>query len=232
MNQVTLLVELQQMDTRSDENATLRASLESKLADTVTLDSARADLAGTEGQTAGLKADLRALELETGALSDKLKQVGERLYSGRIGNAKELADLASDERMLQRRKSELEDRELELMQEIETKEAGVVSKRAAMERTLAETTRVHDEVSAALERLNTSDNQLTGKRQSLRARLPADTLRTYDDLRQTKKGRAVVAMKGSACSACGTAIPSGLISRVRLGNELVFCTNCARILAP
>lgn len=232
MNQITLLVELQHLDTRSDENATLRASLQTKLADTTALDSARAAFDTNEIHTDDLKKKLRALELETGGLSDKLKGVGERLYSGRITNAKELADLNQDEKMLQRRKSELEDRELALMEQIEGADNALREKRAALEKIASETDKRHAQERVALGGLDASDADLARKRDALRAQLPADALRVYDDLRHTKKGRAVVLIKASSCSACGTAVPSGLISRLKLGNELVFCTNCERILAP
>ena len=231
MNQVTLLVELQNLDTRSDENAAARALLETKLADASAVHTLRAALETSEKQTHALKAKLRELELETNGLADKLKQVNERLYSGRITNAKELAGLNQDEKMLQRRKSELEDQELALMEQIENGDKASAEKYAAYEKIASETTARNQKERAGLDTLATSDADLARKRASLRAQLPIETLRVYDDLRRMKKGRAVVMMKGSSCAACGYEVPSGLISRVRLGNELVFCANCERILA-
>lgn len=231
MNQITLLVELQNLDTRSDENATLRAALETKLADASAVHSVRAALDSSEKNSAELKAKLRTLELETSGLADKLKQVNERLYSGRITNAKELAGLNQDEKMLQRRKGELEDQELALMEQIESADNVAKEKRAAYENIEAETNRRNEKERAELRELDASDIELARKRAAIRAQLPTESLRVYDDLRRTKKGRAVAAIKASSCAACGYAVPSGLISRARVGTELVFCTNCERILA-
>ncbi len=231
MNQVSLLVELQNLDTRSDENAAARALLETKLADASAAHTLRAALESSEKQAHELKAKLRALELETNGLADKLKQVNERLYSGRITNAKELAGLNQDEKMLERRKSELEDQELALMEQIENAENAAKEKRAAYEKVASETTARNQRERAGLDTLAASDTDLVRKRDALRAQLPIETLRVYDDLRRMKKGRAVVMMKATSCTACGYEVPSGLISRVRLGNELVFCANCERILA-
>lgn len=231
MNQITLLVELQNLDTRSDENAHARALLETKLADTTALQAARATLDTAGKNSAELKAKLRSLELETTGLADKLKLVNERLYSGRITNAKELAGLNQDEKMLQRRKEELENRELALMEEIESADNTSIEKHAAYEKIMAETSARNEKESAALHDLDTSDAALARKRDAIRAQLSVETLRIYDHLRQTKKGRAVVMMKGSSCTACGYEVPSGLIARVKAGSELVFCTNCERILA-
>lgn len=232
MNQITLLVELQNADTKSDENAPARALLETKLADRSALQSARVELEASEKRAAELKAALRTLELETNGLGDKLKQVSERLYSGRISNAKELAGLNEDEKMLRRHKSELEDRALDLMEQIEVADNTANEKRAALQKSEASAHSRSDKELAALRDLERLDAELARKRTDLRSRLSAETLRIYDDLRQDKKGRAVAIMQNSTCSKCGSQVPSGLIARVKAGQELVFCPNCGRILAP
>lgn len=232
MNTITLLVELQNMDMRNDENAAVRARVEKSLADAAELDAARAALAQSDTNISALKAQLRSLELEAQGLTEKIKQVNERLYSGRITNAKELAGLNQDEKMLERRKSELEDRELALMEQIEAADHRITDTRAAFEKISAQTAARQDKDRAMLSQLDASDAELARKRDALRAQLDANTLRVYDHLRATKKGRAVAPLKNTSCSACGFAVPSGLISRVKVGTELVFCTNCERILAP
>jgi uncharacterized protein len=230
MKPTTLLVELQNLDTRIDENAFVRADLARKLEDTSQVTHARAELAKSDSQTGDLKAKLRALELETRGLDEKLAELSARLYSGRITNAKELAGLNQDEKMLQRRKSELEDQELELMEQIETAENAVRDKRGAYEKISAQTSAQTEHDRTALQQLDAADVSLIQKRDALRAQVPPDALRAYDHLRLTKKGRAVAHLKGTSCAVCGYAVPSGLISRVKLGDELVFCANCERIL--
>ncbi len=232
MNVITLLVELQNMDMRSDENAAARARAEKSLADAAELDAARAARAQSDTNISALQAQLRSLELEAQGLTEKIKEVNERLYSGRITNAKELAGLNQDEKMLERRKSELEDRELALMEQIEAEDHHAAERRATFEKISGQTTWRHDHDRATLNQLDASDAELARKRDALRAQLDANTLRVYDHLRATKKGRAVALLKNTSCSACGYAVPSGLVSRVKVGSELVFCTNCERILTP
>lgn len=231
MNQIQQLVELQRIDTAADENAAARALLVAKLADHAALESARGTYEESDKGSASLKVQLRSLELETGELADKLKQVSERLYSGRITNAKELAGLNEDEKMLQRRKSELEDRELALMEQIETADKQVADKRATFDKVSGDTQTRNSKERTALQALDESDASLNLRRARYREQIPVESLRVYDDLRATKKGRAVVTMKHDACAACGTQVPSGHIARVKAGQELVFCTSCARILS-
>jgi hypothetical protein len=232
MNAISLLVELQSADLQSDENARARAEMETKLTDSIALDAARLEMDASAAQLAALETQLRDLELETGGLTEKLKQVNERLYSGRITNAKELSGLNDDEKMLQKRKRELEDRELALMEQIENAGKLQSAKRARYQTLSTQTNAQHDQARAALLRLDASDAELAHKRETLRAQLDAQTLRTYDHLRATKKGRAIASIKHASCGQCGYAIPGGLISRIKLGSELVVCTNCERILAP
>lgn len=232
MNQITLLVELQNLDTRIDDNAAPRTQLEKKLADASAVELARAAVQDANQHATELQGTLRGLELEARGLEDKLKQVNARLYDGRITNPKELDGLNRDQEMLAKQKRELEDRELALMEQVEASENVVKDKRAAHEKISAQTSSENERARTALHELETTSAGLTQKRDALRAQLPPATLVLYDDLRRTKKGRAVALLKGSNCSGCGNEVPSGLLSRVKHGDELVFCVNCGRILAP
>jgi predicted nucleic acid-binding Zn-ribbon protein len=232
MNRITLLVELQNLDTRIDENAAMRALHEKRLADASAVALARGALENANKHAAELQAKLRGLELEARGLEDKLKQVNERLYGGRITNPKELDGLNRDGTMLAKHKSELEDQELALMEQVEVSETVVKDKRAEHEKISAQTAAENERARTALRELAATDADLMRKRVAVRAQLPADALQVYDDLRRTKKGRAVSLIKGTNCAACGNEIPSGLLSRVKHGDELVFCVNCGRILAP
>ncbi len=232
MNVTVLLTELQNLDLHSQENDRARADAEKQYADSAAMDAARAVLERATTQLAALEHSLRDLELETGGLSDKLVQVNERLYSGRITNAKELADLNDEEKALQKRKRELEDRALSLMEKIEAAQNDVQTKRAAFEERSTQTNAQRLRAQNQLRQLDASDAELAQQRADLRARLDAPTLRVYDQLRAAKKGRAVAHIKNAACSQCGYAVPAGLISRVKVGSELVLCANCGRVLAP
>lgn len=232
MKPATWLAELQNVDTRIDENAAQRAQLEHTLAENAGVLAAQAARDTADRTALQLKSELKTLELETAGLTDKLKQINERLYSGRITNAKELAGMNQDEKMLARRKGELEDRELLLMEQIDAADREAEAKRAHWEQAVAEKGARDEQSRAALQGLEASDRDLLRKRDGLRAQVPAASLAVYDGLRASKKGRAVALLKGTACGACGFEVPSGLISRVKLGDDLVTCVNCGRILAP
>ncbi len=229
MNRLDLLSELQTLDLRLEENRRLQQQAESRLADDSALATARAEFEAARRQADGIRARLGSLELETGTIDDKIKNVDARLYGGKIGNPKELSGLEQDELMLKRRKSEVEDRMLEVMAELETAEVLVRAKRVALEKISAARATSNAQDQTKLAELKTAAEKLNTAREQLRAQIAPPDRQVYDDLLRTKKGRAIVHIKSNSCPMCGFGVPSGQASRIRLG-ELEFCTNCGRVL--
>lgn len=232
MNRLNLLLDLQKIDIKLDDNMARRLELEAALADDSRVLSARANFDSAAHLESDLRARMRSLELEEESLEEKLKQVNARLYGGKIGNPKELSGLEQDAQMLDRNKSSIEDRILELMTELDNSEREVSAARALFDQSMADQNAQAKVNRARLEELDNSDEHENQKRGTLRSQLNSTDLEVYDSLRRKKKGRAIANIKGAACSACGYDVPSGLASRARIGQELVFCPNCERILVP
>lgn len=213
-----------------DENVATRQVMEQRLIESSDVSAARADSTRAEQELNDLHAMLRNLELQVNGLEEKIKQIEQRLYGGRVSHPKELQGLDQDEKQLKKHKFDLEDHVLDLMTKIEDAEKNVKESRGRLARKSEQWATQAEQARAAIHGLDVSDADLEHKRQTLRAQIKPDDLRVYDDLRRSKKGRAVAPIKGTSCSACGFAVPSGLISRAKLGDEMVFCVNCGRIL--
>jgi predicted nucleic acid-binding Zn-ribbon protein len=232
MNLLSLLWHLQTTDTELDDKAKRLREIEATYANAPNLDAARAAYENAQKRLATGRAQLHDGELQAQTLDAKIKSLEERLYSGRVTNPKELDGMEKDLQMHQRQRRALEDKLLELMENVEQAQARVEEAARALQQ--IETTRARELEHLARERdaLTARLAELNAVREETRARLAAhaDTLRLYDHLRQTKAGRAVVQVKREACGACGFAIPTALIQRVREGNTLVLCSGCGRIL--
>lgn len=233
MNLTALLWHLQTTDTELDEKAKRLQQIDVALADAPNLAGARAAHAEAQKRLATLRAQLHHSELQALTLEAKIKSIEERLYSGRVTNPKELDGMEKDLQMHQRQRRALDDKLLELMEDVEQAQARTDEATRTLQqietaraRELEHLARERDALTARLAELNTT-------RAETRARLAAhaEALRCYDQLRQTKAGRAVVQIKRDACGACGFAIPTAQIQRVREGNTLVLCSGCGRILA-
>ena len=232
MNRSHLLLELQNLDTRIEENRQARTKLQKHLSDDSALAAAKTAFEAAAQEEEGLRARLRSLELEVKGVEEQIRGVDRQLYGGKVTNAKELSGLERDEAMLKRNKGEIEDRMLVVMEQLETAHEQAAARRAAVDRATSargsETVRDMEQ----LRQLEAAGAGLESERSALRPQISPADLQMYDGLYQAKKGRAVALIKGASCAACGVSVPSGVASRARVGDELTYCVNCGRILVP
>ncbi len=231
MNRLELLSTLQMVEIQIEENRRARRDLQARLADDSALTAARNALEASKRQTHEQRARLRTLELEADGIGERIKGIESRLYGGRVGNAKELGSLQQEGAMLKRQKSEIEDRMLELMAEIEAAEAKVSTQNGALEKMSGERAALVTHARAGLQELENEMEKLLSLRDQYRAQIAPADLQVYDILAAEKKQHPVARLKGTVCNTCGFQVPSGLASRTRMG-ELAFCANCGRILVP
>lgn len=231
MSRISTLWHLQTTDQEIDDKTKRTLTVDELLTDDPKVTAARVALETAQNNLAVTRRSLRDRELDSAGLDAKIKQVEERLYSGHIGNPKELDGLEKDLQMHKRRRSEMDDTLLTLMDATDIALKHVEDKTQALkmlERVragdVAHLTREKESLTQRLAELNT-------QREQARAALDADALRQYDNLRRTKAGRAVSQAKNGSCSVCGVAVPTGLLNRVRNGDEIVLCSSCGRMLA-
>ena len=231
MNIISLLWHLQMTDTELDDKTTREREVDGALANDPNLVAARSAHDDTQKRLSAARAQMHDRELEAKTLDAKIKGIEERLYSGRVTNPKELDGMEKDLQMHKRQRGALDDKLLELMDAVEQAQKHADETARALKQTDA--SRAHDLEQLARERdaLTARRAELNAEREQTRAALTADALGTYDHLRKTKAGRAVVQIKRDACGACGVGTPTGLAHRVREGNEIVLCPGCGRILA-
>jgi predicted nucleic acid-binding Zn-ribbon protein len=225
------LYRLQVTDTELAEQEGLLAQVEASLGGAGDLERARTSVAESEELLAGLGIKLRDLELEISSLNAKLKQNQDRLYSGRVRNPKELSGLEEEAASLRRRRSELEDDQLELMIEIEDGEAELAERQARLVQ--IEDTWREDQARllAQREQLKSRISGLTEDRDWARSAMSPGDLALYDDLAARSGGTAVARLKGGVCQVCGVDVPTGVARSVEKGDGLHFCPTCDRLLS-
>ena len=231
MSRIATLWHLQSIDQEIDEKTKRARQVDEALANDPKVADARGAREGAQQRLSEVRGSLRNQELDAKGLDAKIKELEERLYGGRVSNPKELDGLEKDLQMHKRRRGEMDDTLLKLMESVDQ-----AAKRDGDE-TLAlkkmEATRAGDVEKLAREKDSLSQrmNELGEQRDQARAALDADALRQYDQLRRTRAGRAVAQVKNDSCGVCGVTVPTGLINRVRTGEEIVLCSSCGRILA-
>jgi predicted nucleic acid-binding Zn-ribbon protein len=179
------------------------------------------------------------LEMEQRKADNDVEQVRERarkdatlLDSGTISDPKQLQGLQGEIASLERRQSELEDVELEVMERLEAASkdhAALVSESAALSAELAAAEHDRNQVVAQLDE---SENALTSDREDIVSRIPADLLALYEKLRADHDGIGAARLYRGQCEGCRIELTPVDISRIResAADEVIRCEECRRIL--
>lgn len=232
MNRLDQLAELQTIDMRIDENSRARREAEAVIGNDSALSGLHQALASGATQTKEARARLAILELEVKSIEVNIKTVEERLYDGRTSNPKELSGLEQDVVMLKRHKAQVEDTLLDAMVRLEALEDAERANRDALGKASGERAGAVMRATESMAGLEAASAKLIKSREAVVARVAPGDVTIYENLRREKKGRAVSHLRGPACEACGFSLPSGVLSRVKVGQEIEFCSNCGRILIP
>ena len=230
------LLAVQEHDTTIDQLVHRRAHLGSR----AELDAVMAELAQLEGGIAeveeahhGLGRDQQRLEDEIASLNDRANHHDKTLYSGTIGNPRELQSLQDEIASLKRRITQLEDQELEVMEQIEPLDgelAGFAASRATLDErggTLrAQIAEEEVAIDAELERVR-------GERDLLVGSVDAELLSEYDELRRRSGGIAIARLVGGSCTGCHLSLSAVEVDRIKkLPPEApAHCEECGRLLA-
>ncbi|TEU04460.1 MAG: hypothetical protein E3J24_01360 [Dehalococcoidia bacterium] len=224
------LFELQEVDLEIDAKREALSEVMGRLGQSEVLDQARLSLAGDAERLVELERSQREQEREVEDMRAKATASEEKLYGGTVKNPKELASLQEQVVNLQRKMRERDDKTLDIMAEVDTSQQKVSLKRGEVAKIeedwraeQASLSQQQAELGAALATLEQKGKDLAGK-------LDASSLELYQALRRKRQGRAVAKVEQGMCQGCRIALPMSELQRARLGQELVQCSSCERIL--
>jgi predicted nucleic acid-binding Zn-ribbon protein len=121
-------------------------------------------------------------------------------------------DLQREERLI----SDLDEQMKQTQDLIEQQEAELADRRAGIEAEIAEK-------KAKIDSLIAREKELTPD-------MDSEVLFKFERIIRNKMGRGIVAIKGGVCMGCHMILPAQFANSVRLGEEIVFCPYCSRIL--
>ncbi len=170
----------------------------------------------------------RSAEWEIDDISTKLAAAEEQLFSGRVRNPKELTNLQHEVETFKTRRDRLEEKALEIIDQVEQSEASVAKIKSELEKLAAEWQRQQKQLSDEMERLKATLADLKDKRQRLAGEVDPPAFEFYQDLRKGK-GVAVARVEQGICRGCRISLPTTDLQQARSG-KLVQCSSCGRIL--
>ncbi len=228
MNVANQLYQLQEVDLALESNEQALNQTASQLGESQAVVSAQAELTLEHQRLEELGRRQHSAEWEIDDLSSKISIAEEKLYSGRIGNPKELASLQHEIEELRARRDKLEDRALAIIEQVELATANVATKSNKLKDLDAEWRRQQQQLSADMEQHKTILSGLNHKRQLLSAQIDPQSIGFYSELKK-QKGTAVAKVEQGICHGCRISLPTTELQRARSGN-LVQCSSCGRIL--
>ncbi|MCL5948733.1 MAG: hypothetical protein M1420_06205 [Actinobacteria bacterium] len=232
-----MLLELQRHDSEIDALEYKRVTLPERVAlgnmrDRIHEISRRAKELRAEKDAIRIKQD--EMETQVNITVERKKSLEKKLYSGEVLSARDLEAMDAEAHNLTNRAEDLQDRQFELMEDLEALEA----KYGDLEDELNQLSTKSDQlVSAAKSKLSDIDSQLRACRSLRKAaarRIPKAILQRYDAIRSRAGGTGAAALVEGKCSGCHLAVsPASLPSALPLFTDddgLNICENCGRFL--
>jgi predicted nucleic acid-binding Zn-ribbon protein len=219
---------LQEVDLELESSEQTLQQVMSQLGESQTVVKVRSQLASQSQRLEELKHEQHSLEWEIDDIGTKLAALEEELYSGRIKNPKELANLQHEASGLKVKRGELEDKTLEMMEQVEMATASVASTSGQLKTLEAEWQSQQQKLATDIEQLKSGLASLKHKRELMSAQVDAKVVESYDELRK-QKGTAVAKVEQGVCQGCRISLSNAELQRVRSGS-LMQCSSCGRIL--
>jgi predicted nucleic acid-binding Zn-ribbon protein len=229
MAELESLAQLQALDTDLDKRRARLAEVKTALADSTAVAAARRAFDAARQKLHDDEARQRQLEWDVEERTNKIKELEGRLYSGKIGNPKELSSLQTEIQHMRVDLGVAEEKALDAISTTDEQRATTATRErdlAAAEASGADAqTHLRDEQTA----LDAAIKTLEAKRTPLTAGLAAPTLTKYEELRRTRHGLAVARIERNNCLGCRTTLATSQVQSARQGN-IAFCSSCGRIL--
>jgi len=174
-----------------------------------------------------LKINADAAELDVKAGDEALKRLAQQMNF--LKSSKEWDTVKRQMDAQRGWNKENENKELEILSQIEAKQADLDKLSAALtesESTAAtESARVEKETGELQARMN----ELTAEREKISPGIPEKELTVYTRIAGTR-GVAIAYVKNGTCSLCYMRLPPQIQNLALLGRDLTCCPSCGRIL--
>ncbi len=204
MGQTLSLYRLQQIDSQIDRLQNRLLHVQNFLDDKSELLQLSEKVEIAEGRRKFADQALKKAEEDVQNHHIKIEQTQSSLYGEKLHSPKELQDLQNDVSSLKRYLITLEDRQIDAMQESETAEASLQSRKAELENALKGR---HEKDECFQQEQGVLRNDLSRsvvERNAIASAIPKNELALYEQLRNQRRGVAVSSISDNSCGACGS----------------------------
>ncbi|QEO10210.1 zinc ribbon domain-containing protein [Protaetiibacter larvae] len=227
-----LLLELQEFDTRLQQLAHRTRTLPEAAAVTALAqegDALRRALAEQTGVWEDARTELGRVESDVAVVEARIERDRARLQA--TSSVKDVQALEQELAALARRRDELEEIELVVMEKVEEHETALAATRAALDGLDSRTAEAVAARDAVLGALEAERVHLTANRETVAGRVPAELLALYEKQR-ARYGVGASHLRGGVSSASGVALNATDLNTVRAAapDDVILCPDSSAIL--
>ncbi len=232
MGAIRRLLELQEIDLEIDQRTSELDSVNARIGENDEVVAAQQETEEARKRLTDLEHRQRETEFETDELSNKIAEEEKKLYAGSVKNPKELMGLQKEVELIREQRQQKEDGLLALMLDVDSARDELRDKGRRLEELEARWNSEQAELQARKEQIESELDALTGKRAEVVADIDPPAVSLYESLRAAKHGRAVARVEQGMCTGCRISLPMSDQQKARMGQDVVTCSNCGRILCP
>ncbi len=227
-----LLLDLQALDTRLQQLGHRAATLP-ELATLATLGTERETLQRTVAEQTGAsedaQAELKRTEADVAVVEARIARDSERLQSS--ASVKDVAALEQELTALAKRKNDLEDIELAVMETAEERDSALAASRAELEELDARIAAATAARDVAMSGLDADRQQAEAERAEIAGRVPEELLALYEKQR-ARYGVGASMLQGGVSLASGVALNSSDMSAIRAAapDDVLLCPDSNAVL--
>ncbi|MGD0083918.1 MAG: C4-type zinc ribbon domain-containing protein [Acidimicrobiales bacterium] len=232
-----LLLEVQAHDLELDRIAYRLRELpeRAQLADVVQRQSGiEQQVAEADERRSGLARQQDELDQHVQALVSRISAIETRLASASAGSYRDQQAMGTETASLDHQRRELEDRELEIMEQLEPIEEQLAQLSREVEEIASEHANVAGALASVEESLEAERRAVASERAALAAGLPTPLAASYERLRAKLGGIGAAKLTDGTCSGCHLKLPAKELDVVRHSHSgtVFYCEQCGRILVP
>lgn len=225
------LVELQRIDAEILAVDQRLSALPAKVdAEHQRLASKQAALRDHEARGESHARERRECERQIAEREEKVKRLQAQLFQ--VKTQREYDAIGVEVTVLQREISDIEDRELALIEAEETHAREIEALRRAVDELRAGTAKEISRLESLREEAERTREVLLADRPRHVSSLPDEILRRYDTLRLRFPDSAVVHAVESTCGGCRMGLVNQTMLQLNLGQRFTYCEHCSRMLVP
>jgi predicted nucleic acid-binding Zn-ribbon protein len=190
------------------------------------------ELIAAETAVSDLETEQSRAEADLEPVRDRLARNQRRIADGTVPDPKALSSMVEEVAHLQRRISDLEDAELEIMEQLESAMATVQELQGRASGLEGELTDAQARRNEAVAVIDEQAAERRAEREQLSPLLPADLVALYDRIGTSHNGVGAAELRQRRCTGCQLEINAADLGTIAAAadDEVVRCEECSRIL--